>query len=349
MRFELLKELAEASAVPGREEALRAIVKRELDPLVDELFVDVMGNVIGHKKGGGGPSVMIAAHMDEIGFIVKFIDDKGFLRLQPLGGHDPRQMFAQRVKVTTRNSEVLTGALCYATRPPHTQSEEESKEKPKIEKFFVDLGLPVDEVKDKVSLGDCVTMDRTLVPCGNHVTGKAIDNRVGVYVMLEALRALGDHTADVIAVATVQEEIGLRGAGTSSFDLEPDVGIALDTTLANDFPGQQPQDEVTKLGEGVAIKIMDASLICHPALVQHFRAIAEQEKIPHQMEILGRGGTDAGALQRSRGGNASITLSIPTRYIHSVNEMASPADIDAAVQLLAAYLAEAHEGDYQYR
>ena len=149
-------------------------------------------------------------------------------------------------------------------------------------------------------------------------------------------------------MATVQEEIGLRGAGTSSFSIDPDIGIALDTTLANDFPGQPDVDAITFLGKGAAIKIMDASLICHPKLVDHFRTLAEREKIPHQMEILSRGGTDAGALQRSRGGNASITISIPTRYIHTVNEMAATSDIEAAIQLLATYLSEAHKGDYSY-
>ena len=146
----------------------------------------------------------------------------------------------------------------------------------------------------------------------------------------------------------MQEEIGLRGAGTSSFAIDPDIGIALDTTIANDFQGQAEADAVTFLGHGVGIKIMDASLICHPKLVDHFRNIAERDQIEHQMEILSRGGTDAGALQRSRGGNASITISVPTRYIHTVNEMASEKDIEAGITLLSTYLSEAHEGEYRY-
>lgn len=348
MNMELLKKLSEASAVPGQEEELRQLVRGELASLTDEMSTDVMGNVIGIRRGKGACKVMIAAHMDEIGFIVKYVDNQGFLRLQPLGGHDPRQLFAQRVKVFGRNGNIFPGVLSYTTKPTHLLTPEEAKEQPKIENFFVDLGLPADEVKAAVSIGDRVTMDRTLIPCGRHVTGKAMDNRVGVFVMLEALRVLSAHDADIYAVATVQEEIGLRGAGTSSFSIDPDIGIALDTTLALDVPGQKDSDRVTCLGDGVAIKIMDASLICHPLLVEHFRRIAERDKIPHQMEILSRGGTDAGALQRSRGGNASITLSIPTRYIHTVNEMASVSDIEAAVRLLAAYLQEAHQGDYRY-
>jgi endoglucanase len=154
------------------------------------------------------------------------------------------------------------------------------------------------------------------------------------------------HEADVYAVATVQEEIGLRGATTAAYAVNPDVGVALDTTLANDFPGQADMDAVTRLGQGVAIKIMDASLVCHPKLVDHFRDIARRENIPHQMEILPRGGTDGGALQRARGGIVSMTLSVPTRYIHTVNEMVSRTDVEAAVTLLARYLEEAHRGEY---
>jgi endoglucanase len=153
---------------------------------------------------------------------------------------------------------------------------------------------------------------------------------------------------DVFAVATVQEEIGLRGAKTSAFAIDPEVGIALDTTLANDYPGQPDTDSVTRLGQGVAIKIMDSSLICHPRLVDHFRDIAVREKIPYQMEILPRGGTDGGAMQRTRSGTVSITISVPTRYIHTVNEMSHQKDIEAAIHLLARYLEEAHTGDYAF-
>ena len=188
MNFPLLKTLSDASAISGQEEELRTIVIKEMTPLVDEIHTDIMGNVVGVKKGSGKTKVMIAAHMDEIGFIVKYIDDKGFLCLQHLGGHDPRQLFAQRIKVFTRSGTVLPGVLSYKTKPTHMLTPEEAKQPPKIENFFVDLGLTCDEVKAQVAVGDRVTMDRTLIECGHHVTGKAIDNRVGVFVMLEALR-----------------------------------------------------------------------------------------------------------------------------------------------------------------
>lgn len=349
MNFELLKRLCESPGVPGQESPIRNVVVEAIKPLVDEINIDVMGNVVGFKCGHGKPRVMIAAHIDEIGFIVKYIDDKGFMRLQPLGGFDPRQLFAQRVFVHARNSsEPLRGVLTYSTKPAHMLTPEETNKSPKLEEFFVDTGQPADKVKEQVEIGDMVTMDRTVERCGEGFIGKSMDDRAGVFVMIEALRLLRSHECDLYAVATVQEEIGLRGAATAAFHIEPDIGIALDVTIANDHPGPSEADSVTKLGQGVAIKIMDSSLICHPKLVDHFRQIAKREQIPHQMEILSRGGTDAGAVQRSRGGTASITLSIPTRYIHTVNEMVHAHDVESCAVLLARYLEEAHTGDYRH-
>jgi endoglucanase len=291
---------------------------------------------------------MLAAHMDEIGFLVRFIDDKGFLRLQPVGGFDPRQLFAQRVLVHTRDGGRLRGVLTYSTKPTHMLTPEEQKAAPVIENFFVDLGLKADDVKKNIRLGDMVTMDRSCERCGENIIGKCMDNRVGVFVMIEAMKAVKKHEVDVYAVATTQEEVGLRGATTSAYAIHPDIGVALDTTLANDFPGITDSDHITKLGAGVGIKIMDASFICHPKLVDHFRAVAEKEKIAHQMEVLPRGGTDGAAMQRSRGGLPSITLSVPTRYIHTVNEMVCEKDVESAINLLARYLECAHGGDYKY-
>lgn len=350
MDFDLLKRLCETPGVPSREDQIRRVVQEALTPLVDHLEVDVMGNVVGVKRGNGGRKVMLAAHMDEIGFLVRHIDDKGFVRLQPLGGFDARQLFAQRVLVHTRKGEVLRGVLAYSTKPAHLLTPEEINKPPQMESFFVDLGLSAEGVKERVSVGDMVTMDRTTESCGDVFFGKAMDDRVGVFVMIEALRQLKGKRleVDIYAVATAQEEVGLRGATTAAYALEPDIGIALDVTLANDYPGPPDTETVTKLGQGVAIKVMDGSLICHPKLVEHFREIAEREGIAHQMEILPRGGTDAGALQRSRAGVVSITLSIPTRYVHTVNEMVHRKDVEAAVHLLALYLEEAHTRDYRF-
>jgi endoglucanase len=327
---------------------MRAMVAEELRPLCDSVSLDTMGNVIGIKRGSGGPKVMIAAHVDEIGFMVKFIDDKGFIRLQPLGGWDPRTMVAQRVWVHGHKGDSLLGALMPAAKPIHLLTAEEANKPPKIDEFFVDLGMLPEKVKELVEAGDMVTMARTAEQVGDNVISKTLDNRVSVFVMIEALRTVGSHACEIQAVATTQEEVGLRGATTAAYDLKPDIGIAVDITLANDFPGTSDHEHVTKIGNGTAIKLMDSSLICHPKLVRHFRDVAEKHGIKYQLEILSRGGTDAGGIQRSRGGVPSFTLSIPTRYVHTVNEMASLSDIQASIDLLARYLEEAHTRDYGY-
>lgn len=343
MNTELLKELCEARGVPGQEIAIRRIVRRELMGLTDEMRVDPMGNLFATFPGKSDAKIMIAAHMDEIGFIIRHIDEKGFLRLQPLGGFDPRQLFAQRVLVSQVDGDPLPGVLCYATKPTHLLSPGESKD-PKLEMFFVDTGLPAEEVQERFEIGGMVTLDRGFTHCGQGFASKCLDNRVGVFVMLEALRKLKTCNFTLVAVATTQEEIGLRGATTAAYQVKPEVGIALDTTIAADYPGGSPESHVTQLGEGVGIKIMDGSLICHPRLVSQMKALAKREGIPYQMEVLPRGGTDGGALQRSGSGCAGITLSIPTRYIHTVNEMVYQKDVQAAIDLLAAYLNEAEPG-----
>jgi endoglucanase len=293
---------------------------------------------------------MIAAHMDEIGFFVKHIDDKGFIRLLPVGGWDPRMMVAQRVFVQTRTGELLRGTLMSSTKPTHLLTAEEAGKGLKVEDCFVDLGMPGDRVKALVEPGDMVTMDRTSERVGDMVVSKTLDNRVSVFILIETLRRLNKKSlkANLLPVITAQEEIGLRGAQTAAYALKPDIGLALDITLALDIPGMPEAEQVTRLGAGTAIKISDSSLICHPKLVRHFRDVAEEKGIKHQIEILPRGGTDAGGIQRSRGGVPSFTLSIPTRYVHTVNEMAHVEDIEATIELLTAYLEEAHTRSYGY-
>ncbi|GAC1430643.1 MAG: M42 family metallopeptidase [Chloroflexota bacterium] len=355
LHFDLLKRLCETPGIAGREEQLIRLVREQFAGLVDETRTDALGNVLGLKRATTAPAggattrrVMLAAHMDEIGFLVRHIDDKGYLRLQPVGGFDARNLIAQRVLVHSSTGRVLRGVLQPASKPIHLLEPAEANKPPKLETLFVDVGLPVEEVKEAVEPGTMVTMDRTTEWAGETVISKSLDDRVGVFVMLEALRILGTHSVDVLAVATTQEEVGLRGAGTAAFGGEPHIGVALDITLAVESPGGSDGDAITHLGQGAAIKIMDSSSISHPALVRQFKEIARREGIPVQMEILPRGGTDAGAIQRSRAGVPSITLSIPTRYVHTVNEMAHPRDITACISLLARYLEEAHQTTLDY-
>jgi tetrahedral aminopeptidase len=355
--FDLLKRLSETPGVPSREEQIRHVVIEALSPLVDEIAVDPMGNVVGRKRGarsesGGAPGsvrrVMIAAHMDEIGFLVRHVGEKGFLRLQAVGGFDPKTLVAQRVLVHTAGGALRGVMMPSGGKPPHLMSADEHPKPPKVEDFFVDVGLPGEQVQAQVEIGDFVTLDRPAERVGESIVGKCMDDRAGVFVMIEALRALRSHEVEIVAVATVQEEVGLRGAATAAFGVEPDVGIALDGTLSMDIPGVEEHDRITHLGKGVGIKVMDSSSISDPRLVRHFRDIARRDNIPFQMEVLPRGGTDAGAMQRARGGMPAITLSVPMRYVHTPNEMVSEVDIEAAVNLLARYLEEAHTLSYGF-
>lgn len=347
LNISLLKKLTETPGIAGREEQVRAIMVEELRTLTDDVSVDRLGNVIAWKRGKSDRRVMLAAHMDEIGFIVKYIDDKGFLRLQPIGGFDARVLFAQRVFVHGFAGERLRGVLMPTSKPTHLLGNEQPAAL-KLDDFFVDLGLSNEQVRAKVEVGDMVTMDRTLEVVGDTIISKSLDDRVSLFVMLEALRAMRSHEVTLLAVATVQEEVGLRGATTAAYHVQPDVSVALDTTLAIDIPGGADQDAVTRLGNGTAIKLFDSSQISNYKLVRHFRTLAEQQGIKYQLEVLPRGGTDGGAMQRAREGSPSITLSTPSRYVHTVNEMVHQADLEASISLLARYLEDAHNGDYAF-
>ncbi len=337
----LLKALSELPGTPGREDAVRDLVLRELDGLADDVRVDAMGNVIALKRGAGGSDerVMLSAHMDEIGFLVRFIDEQGFLRLQATGGFDTRNLFARTVTVHARGG-TLPGILTPGGRPVHIATPEDRKKVPEMKEFFVDLGLSAEEVRAQVRVGDMVTLDQTFREVGQFVMGKALDDRASVFVLLETLRNFkgGAPKHDVYAVFSVQEEVGLRGATTAAFSVEPTIGIALDTTLAVDTPGVGPDEAVTRAGAGVGIKVFDSSTISTRWLVDAFVDLAEQEGIPYQLEVLPLGGTDAGAIQRSRAGVPSVTLSLPSRYVHTVVETVHKADLRADIDLLTAYL-----------
>jgi endoglucanase len=338
MDFDLLERLCQAPGIGGREQAIREVTRAELAPLVDETRIDALGNLIA-TRNGSGPRIMIAAHIDEIGFIVRYIDDDGFIRLQPVGGFDARVLVAQRVLVHPRAGEPIPGALQPGTKPTHLLQPGEAKEI-KLDDLFVDTGLSANVVKERISIGDMITLDRPTVRMGDNVVSKSLDDRLGVYVMIEAVRKAAKGGAEIVAVATTQEEVGLRGAMTAAFDVEPDIAIALDVTIAGDIPGMPKDAAVTRLGDGAAIKVFDSSQIPHQAIIETLRSIAERQGIQHQLEVLPRGGTDAGAIQRSQSGAYTGTISMPCRYVHTVNETASVADIEACVDLLAAFIDE---------
>jgi len=338
--YDLLRRLSEAPGVPGREEGVRDLVAQELEGVVDSLQTDVMGNLIAAKesKKKKAKRVMLSAHMDEIGFYVRFIDDDGFLRVQNLGGFDTRNLFARQVTVHAASGEAIVGVMNPAVKPVHIATPDEREKVPKLPEFFVDTGLDAETVKARVRLGDPVTLRQPFEDLGAVVTGKALDDRVNCFILAELLKIVKKPAYDLYAVFSVQEEVGLRGAQTAAFAAEPEIGIALDTTLAVDIPGTPSEQRVTKLGGGVALKVMDSSSISTRWLLDEFIALAERHAVPHQLELLPLGGTDAGAMQRSRGGVPSLTLSIPSRYVHTVTEMVAKRDVEASLALLTHYL-----------
>ncbi|MDV6374261.1 M42 family metallopeptidase [Deinococcus arenicola] len=343
LRLDVLMHLSNLPGVPGQEDAVRDFVLAELDGLADDVRVDALGNVIATRNGEGKKGkrerVMVSAHMDEIGFLVRFIDEKGFVRVQALGGFDTRNLFARDVTVYARGG-ALPGILTPGGKPIHISSAEERKKIPEVKEFFIDLGLDAEEVKRRVRVGDMVTLDHTARRVGSLVCGKAMDDRASVFMLLEVLRHFRKTPPkhDLIAVFSVQEEVGLRGAITAAYGVEPTVGIGLDVTLAVDTPGVSPDEAVTRMGEGIGIKVFDSSMISTRSLVDEFYDLAESQGIRAQMEVLGQGGTDGAAIQRSRAGVPTLTLSLPTRYIHSVVESVHVDDLRSGVDLLVAYL-----------
>jgi endoglucanase len=339
MNLKLLKQLSEAPGVSGREERVAAIIRDACKGLFDTIDVDAMGSIIARKRGPrGAKKVLLACHIDEIGFYVKHVDDNGYLRVQSAGGFDVRNLFARRVRVQASSGEDLVGLLNPSGRPVHIAKEEDKKKIPEIGEFFVDLGLSGEVVKQKVRIGDPVTLVQEFSEIGQCVSGKALDNRVAAFIAIEAVRLVKKPKYEVILAATVQEEVGCRGAGPAAFAVEPDIAIAIDTTLCVDTPGVSEDERVTKQGAGVALTVMDSMTISDRRLIDQFDALAKKRKIPAQLSILPRGGTDAGPMQRTRSGHRAMTLSVPTRYIHTVTETVHQRDLQSAIDLLAAWL-----------
>jgi len=349
INISLLKDICEIAGAPGFESRIRNLVIKEVEPLVDSLEVDNMGSVIAIKKGSNNPDgkkVMVAAHMDEIGFIVTHVDDKGFVRFHTLGGFDPKTLTAQRVIVHGKKD--LVGVM--GSKPIHVMSPEERNKNPKITDYFIDLGMSADEVKEIVSVGDPITRERELIEMGSCVNCKSIDNRVSVFILIETLRQLKDVPYDVYGVFTVQEEVGLRGANVAAHNINPDFGIGLDTTIAFDLPGAQPHEKITSLGEGAAIKVMDASAIADYRMVDYLKKTADKHSIKWQPEILTAGGTDTAGIQRmGKQGAVAGAISIPTRHLHQVIEMANKEDIAACIRLLQTSLEDINSYNWEHR
>jgi len=323
---QLLQKLTETFSPSGYEDAIRAVIRAEVEPLADEIRVDALGNLIVRKGtlGPGGKRILVAAHMDEIGLIVSHVDERGFVRFAPIGGVFGRYLLSGRVRFLNGTA----GLIGYDRL-------EKVTEIPSADKMFLDVGAT--GRKDcPVKVGDVAAFDRPFQDLGSRVVAKSLDNRAGVLVAIETLRALKSTPNEVYFVFTVQEEVGTIGAAAAAFGLDPEISIAVDVTPSGDTPDAHKL-EVT-LGKGPAVKIRDTGMLADPSVVRWMTRAAEKTRIPYQREVLTIGSTDARAMQVARAGNLSGALSVPVRYVHSPSEMIDMDDLQNTVKLLTALL-----------
>ena len=342
MNTDLLKKLCETPGVPGHEERVRALIETEVADLFDHVETDPMGSLLCRRDADkdGAPKIMLLCHMDEIGFLVSHIDKKGFLYLQPVGGFDPRNLFSRRVLVCTDDGD-LKGVMNPGGKPVHISSPEDRKKVPEVTEFFVDLGMG-EAARDKVKIGDYVVMDEPFLEMGDKYVSKALDNRIACWLGIEAIRALGKNGrgAEIHVVFTTQEEVGLRGARTSAYRVKPDIGLGIDVTLSCDTPGIPEKDATTIQGKGFGLHVRDSSFIADKGLVRDIEALAIKKGIPFQRTMLAAGGQDGAAAQPAAAGARAVGITVGTRYIHTVTEMIEKGDLQAALDILVAYLSE---------
>ncbi len=321
----LIEKLISTPGPSGYEAQIREVVRGEIENLVDEVKVDALGNLIA-KKGDGGKKIMLAGHMDEIGVIATHIDENGFVRFSNLGGVYPRYVPGGRVRF-------LDGTLGVIG----TERVTDTYKVPPLNKMYIDVGAT--GKKDcPIKVGDVAVFDRPFSVLGSRLVSKAMDDRIAVAVMIETLRQLKKSPYELYFVFTVQEEVGVRGATTAAFGIDPDLGLAVDVTMTGDTPKGVKMD--IALGKGPAIKIKDSGSLADPRVVKWMVNAAEKAKIPHQMEILEFGGTDARAIQLTRAGVPAGCLSIPCRYVHSPSEMVDLGDVENSVKLLVELLSK---------
>jgi endoglucanase len=324
----LLKQLTETFGPSGYEENVRRLVRAEVKPLADELKVDALGNLIARKRPAKFTDktrkIMIAAHMDEIGLMVSHVDANGFVRFSTIGGVNGKYVLGGRVRFLNGAQGVIG-----------FDRVDKANEMPPMDKVYIDVGAR--SKKDcPVQVGDVAAFDRPFTEMGNRLVAKSMDDRVGVLVAIETLRALKSTPHDVYFVFTAQEEVGVRGAATSAFGIDPDLGIAVDVTSAADTPNAAKMEMA--LGRGPCVKIQDGGMLSDSRVVQWMIRTAEKGGIPYQREVLLQGTTDARAIQLARAGVPAGCVSIPTRYIHSPSEMVDFSDVQNSVRLLTALL-----------
>ncbi len=343
--IDLLSKICSVSGAPGYEKRIRDFIIREISKEELNYSIDNIGNLIVKIKGKKPKRVMVAAHMDEIGFIVKHIDKRGFIFFHPLGGFDPKTLTSQRVIV--HGSSDVFGVM--GSKPIHIMSEEDRKRPPKIEDYFIDTGLKKEELEKKISIGDPITRYSNLIELGENINSKSLDNRVSVFILLQVLKKIKNPPYDIYGVFTVQEEVGLRGANAASLLINPDFGFGLDTTIAYDTPGSTEREQVSKLGSGPCIKIMDSQTICDYRMVNYMKKISSEKKIKTQLEILPSGATDTSPLQRmNSGGSIAGAISVPTRHIHQTIETINKSDLSNTIMFLYECLMELDYQDWSH-
>lgn len=325
---DLIKRLVESTGPSGYENAVRDIVKEEIKELVDEMYVDALGNLIARKgtKSPDGMRIMLAAHLDEIGLIVTHVSEKGFVRFTTLGGVRPHTLLGGRVRFVKGPAGLIGGEKVDSPSNVHS-----------MDQLFIDVGADSRETCP-VGIGDVAVFDRPMLDLGNRLVAKSMDDRIGVVVLVETLRQLQNSPHEVFFVFTVQEEVGTRGATTAAYALDPDLGIAVDVTLTGDTPKFVKME--VGLGKGPAIKVRDSGMLADPRLVRVMTETAEKAGIPYQLEILDGGSTDARVIQLTRAGVPSGCVSIPCRYVHTPSEMVEMSDVENGVRLLVKMLGE---------
>ncbi|MCL4425400.1 MAG: M42 family metallopeptidase [Firmicutes bacterium] len=335
----LLKRLSEALGVSGNEHEVREIIKEAIKDQVDEIRVDTLGNLRAVKGKGKSPRVMVAAHMDEVGLMISWIEKSGLLRFRKVGGIDDRVLVSKTVLVGKDRIPGVIGAKAI-----HLQDPRERETPLKYEDLYIDIGAKSkEEAEKKVKLGDFAAFATCYEEFGQRkAKGKAFDDRVGCTVLMEALK--GQYEFELNAVFTVQEEVGLRGAAVAAYDLDPQMGLVLEGTTCSDTPGTDPEGYATEVGKGPALSLMDASSIANKKMVQEMVRLAQENGLPYQFRRTTMGGNDAGRIHLTRQGVPSASLSVPCRYIHSPVSVISLDDLENAVKLLGLFLKTVEQG-----
>lgn len=349
--IQLLKELTAANGIAGREMQVKSIMKHYLSPISDAIVEDNLGGIFGKKTAtNGSKSILISGHMDEVGFLVTKIDKDGYLSFNPIGGWWNQVMLSQKVTVTTDDGKALRGII--GSKPPHVLSPEERKKTVDIKNMYIDIGVNSKEEAEQagVSVGNMVTPYSEFETLANdkYMTAKAFDNRYGCALAIDVLNELKDETIDInlYSGATVQEEVGLRGAKVAAQTIQPDLAIAVDVAVAFDTPGLSGQTSDSYLGGGPVVIMMDASSIAHEGLRQHVKEIAKQHHIDVQWDTTPGGGTDAGSIHVANEGIPTITLGVALRYMHSNVSVIHKDDYDRSVRLVAEIVRSLNDHTY---